>query len=400
MFDRKIPIINLTKGELLMKQLSLLGRTSSRTRKVLAVGVSIMFVGTAAFSASAGAAGNEVTYSGGKKIVIAQRIADKIAAKQALNFVISYPYITIAGASAQMEAGAKIAAAAAKKKYGVDINIKVVGTPSPDAPTQIGQITAGLNADQYDCIGATPNPPGAFTNVFQSAIDKGVPVFTINADSPDSARIGTYMADDDGDMKSPLQMGRIAGNYAIKWAQANKQTFAGKKVALITGDSAAPWAQGRMQGFVDTIKAKYPTVKFIGTPTNGYMVGFDPPTVLSKLQSFMTGHKDTFFYFSSDWGGVQIGQLIDRNKMHGKVFGLGYNLNAALVKLIKSESVIGTIDQRYDLQAGNWVTGCMATLVDHKAPGAGNWVTPNIWNKANIADAIKLYNSIPNSGVL
>ena len=71
-----------------------------------------MFVGTAAFSASAGAAGNEVTYSGGKKIVIAQRIADKIAAKQALNFVISYPYITIAGASAQMEAGAKIAAAA------------------------------------------------------------------------------------------------------------------------------------------------------------------------------------------------------------------------------------------------------------------------------------------------
>jgi hypothetical protein len=61
-----------------------------------------MFVGTAAFSASAGAAGNEVTYSGGKKIVISQRIADKIAAKQALNFVISYPYITIAGASAQM----------------------------------------------------------------------------------------------------------------------------------------------------------------------------------------------------------------------------------------------------------------------------------------------------------
>lgn len=372
---------------------------SSVSSRVLAMLVAASVISAGSLTTAAHAAGNEVTYSGGK-FTISKRIADKIALKQDLNFVLSYPYITIAGASAQMESGANIAAAAVKAKYGITIKIKVVGTPSPDAPTQMGQITSGLAANQYDCIGLLPMPPGAFNNVISNAMDQGVPVFTVNGDSPNSRRISTSMADDNGDMKSPLQMGRIAGNYAITWAKKNHQTFAGKKVALITGDAAAPWAQGRMQGFVDTIKAKYPTVKFVGTPKNAFMVGFDAPTVLNKLQSFMTAHKDVYFYFSSDWGGVQIGQLIQRKHLQNKVFGLGYNLNAALVQLIKDNAVIGTIDQRYDLQAGNWVTDCAQTLIDHKAPAAFSWVKPNIWNSSNIAQAIKLYSGIPNAGVL
>ena len=339
-----------------------------------------------------------ISYSGGS-FTISPRIVAKIQNKEALNFVNSYPYITIAGASAQMQAGAEQAAAEIEAKYGVKVNTKVIGVANPDAPTQISQITAGLNANQYDCLAVDPNPPGAFTNLISNAMSSGVPVFTVNGDTDQSARIATYMADDNGDMASTVQMGRIAGNYAIKWAQDNNQTFDGKKVALITGDATAPWAQGRLKGFVDTITAKYPTVQFIGTYDNAYMVGFDTATVLSKLQSFYQGHQDTFFYFSSDWGGVQIGQVIERNNLKGKVFGLGFNLNAAYVQLLKDNALIGTIDQRYDLQAKNWALGCAALLFDHTAPPAENWVTPNIWNSTNIQQALDLYSQIPNSGV-
>lgn len=348
--------------------------------------------------ASGGDLSTTVKYDGGE-FTISPRILEKIQNKEALNFVNSYPYITIAGASAQMQAGAEQAAAEIEQKYGIPVNTKVIGVANPDAPTQIGQITSGLAADQYDCLAVDPNPPGAFTDTISKAMDAGVPVFTVNGDTEQSRRIATSMADDNGDMASPLQMGKIAGNYAIDWAKKSGQTFDGKKVALITGDATAPWAQGRLQGFVDTIKAAYPSVEFIGTPTDAYMVGFDTQTVLSKLQSFMQGHPDTFFYYSSDWGGVQIGQLIQRNNLKDKVFGLGFNLNSVYVDLLKNGYLIGTIDQRYDLQAKNWANMCAQVLMDRTAPPQYNWVEPNIWNADNIDQALELYSKIPNSGV-
>ena len=355
---------------------------------------------TAATAAATAATSTTITLPTGGTFTISPRIVAKIANKETLNFVNSYPYITIAGASAQMQAGAEQAAADIEKKYGVKISTKVIGVANPDAPTQIGQITSGLNANQYDCLSVDPNPPGAFTNTIKTAMDAGVPVFTVNGDTETSARIATSMADDNGEMDSPLQMGRIAANYAIKWATDNSQTFDGKKVALITGDATAPWAQGRLKGFIDTLKAKYPTVTFSSTYDNAYMVGFDTATVLSKVQSYWEGHKDTFFFYSSDWGGVQIGQVIQRNNLKGKVFGLGFNLNAAYVQLLKDDYLIGTIDQRYDLQAKNWAMMCADLLFDHKAPASQyNWVTPNIWSAKNIQEALDLYSKIPNSGV-
>lgn len=360
--------------------------------------------GAPSTGAASGAAGSSttITYSGGT-FTISPRIVAKIQNKEPLNFVNSYPYITIAGASAQMQAGAEEAAAAILQKYGVKVNAKVIGVPNPDAPTQIGQITSGLNANQYDCLAVDPNPPGAFTDLISKAMDSGVPVFTVNGDTAQSKRIATSMTDDNPDaaaMANPLQMGKIAGNYAIKWAKKNNQTFDGKKVALITGDATAPWAQGRLLGFVNTIKAAYPSVQIVGDPMNAYMVGFDTNVVLSKLQSFMTGHPDVFFYYSSDWGGVQIGQLIERNALKDKVFGLGFNLNAVYVQLVKDNALIGTIDQRYDLQAKNWAMMCADLLFEHKAPSTEfAWVTPSIWNSDNISDALALYAKIPNSGV-
>lgn len=368
----------------------------------LIAGCSSTGAGPSTGAASGGTGAATIQYAGGT-FTLSPRIAEKIQKKEPLNFVNSYPYITIAGASAQMQAGAEQAAADIEKKYGVKVNTKVIGVPNPDAPTQIGQIQSGLNANQYDCLAVDPNPPGAFVDLIKKAMDQGVPVFTVNGDTEKSARIATSMTDDNPDaaaMANELQMGKIAGTYAIEWAEKNNQTFDGKKVALITGDATAPWAQGRLLGFVNTIKAKYPSVEIVGDPMNAYMVGFDTNVVLSKLQSFMTGHPDIFFYYSSDWGGVQIGQLIQRAGLQDKVFGLAFNLNAVYVQLLKDNLLIGTIDQRYDLQAKNWATMCADILFEHKAPPSEfAWVTPSIWNHDNIDDALALYAKIPNSGV-
>lgn len=338
-----------------------------------------------------------VDYAGGS-IDVSSRITGKIEKKEDLNFTLSYPYITIAGASQQLQVGAERAAAELEKKYGSKINITVVGVPEPDAPTQIGQITSRLSAEQIDCLGVLPTPPGAFSKVINQTIEAGIPVFTVNGDTDESARIATSTANDNSDLNDPSALGMVAANAAIDWAEANNQTFDGKKVALVTGDASAPWAQGRLQAFSDTLKAKYPTVTFVGTPKDAYMMGFDSDA-LAKLQAFATGHEDVFFYFSSDQGGVQIGQMIKTNNLKGKVFGMGVNLSSAYLPLLEEEYLIGTVDQRYDLQGQHWVEMCGDVLFEKTAPEEFQFVEPTVWNAANLDEALKLYNSIPNNGV-
>ncbi len=379
-----------------------------RARGVLPTALALAIAGAGSGSSNAssgdspiagpGATGQAIHFQR-ESFRLASRIEDKIKNHQPLNFAMSYPYLTIAGAPAQLTAGMNQAATQIQRQYGVKINTKMMGSPDANTTTEIEQITAGLKANQFDCLGVAPVPPGAFSNLINSTLASGVPFYTVNTDSPMSHRIAYYGANDNQVMNSPLQMGRIAAQYTIGWAHRNRITLDGKQVALITGDATAPWAQGRMQGFVDGIKAAYPLVTVVGTPSHAYSTGFDAPTVISDMTSFMTGHPNVFFYFDSDWGSVQIGQLIARRGLKGKVFTLGYNLNSAYVQLLKDHDVIGTVDQRYDLQAKNWVLGCAQLLLKGKAPNAYEFVKPSVWTPDNVNEALALYAKIPYSGV-
>jgi ABC-type sugar transport system substrate-binding protein len=363
----------------------------------ICLGVALAACGSGGTEKSGGGSALSVKYARGT-IDVSSRIADKIKAKKELNFVLSYPYITIAGASQQLQVGAELAAAELKQKYGVPIKIQVIGVPQPDAPTQIGQITAKLNADQIDCLGVLPTPPGAFTRVINGTIDKGIPVFTVNGDTDQSKRIGTSTANDNSDVNAPSAIGQVAAKAAIDWAEKSGQTFNGKQVALVTGDSSAPWAQGRVEAFMLGLKKKYPSVQFIGSPKDAYMMGF-AADALSKLQSFASGHKDVFFYFSTDQGGIQVGQVIKRNGLKGKVSGIGINMSSGYVPLLRGDYVTATVDQRYDLQGGNWVKMCGQVLFDQKAPAEYNFVQPSVWTGANLDEALQLYAKIPHNGV-
>ena len=334
---------------------------------------------------------------------LSPRIVAKIEKKETLTFVDSYPYITIAGASAQLQAGCQEAAGEIEQKYGVHIACSLIGVPNPDAPTQIEQITSGLNAQQYDCLGIDPNPPGAFNNLIGRAMGEGVPVFTVNGDSQSSKRISIFADNDypDADnMKLANQTGKVAGQYAVDWAKKTNHAFNGKEVEMISGDVTAPWAQGRARGFEETIKAAYPDVHFVDDWDKMFMVGFDPATVLSDLEGFARSHPDVFFYYSTDWGGQQIAQIIERHNLQDKVFGLGFNLNALLVQQLKKNLLIGTVDQRYDLQAKAWALACADVLFEHKMPSTQwTYITPDLWSASNIDKALAIYSKIPNNGV-
>lgn len=315
---------------------------------------------------------------------LAPSIASKIAAKQPLNFVLSFQTLSSVGAPAFLAAGMKAAAAAIQSKYGVTVNTKIIGPAQTDPVTQISQVQQAVAAGQVDCLAVEPVTPDAFVNVINQATTGGVPTFTVNTDSPNSHRFA-YYGPNDTDLAGANQLGIAAGKYAVNWAQQNNITI--HKVALITGDTTAPWAQGRMQGFMQTMQAAFPSIQFVGTPTNAFTTGYDDPTIVSKMQAFITGHPDVDFYFNSDWGAKDIGKIIGQTNLKNKVYTLGYNVNSTYLDQVTAGDVVATLDQRFDLQAGNWVTGCADFLLGGKTVAGNQYVPPTVVNTTTVADA-------------
>lgn len=321
------------------------------------------------------------------------RIASKIKNHEPLIVDLSYQALSEPGGPALLRAGLQAGATWAQKQYGVKVLVNLIGTPQTNPPAQISQIQSLVSAGQVDCVGVEPVTPGAFKNVINSTMAAGVPVMTVNTDSPESHRIAYYGVDDTNPA-SPLWTGNIAGNFTVKWAQENHINL--KSAALVTGDTTASWAQGRMQGWMQAVKAAYPSINIIGTPTNAFTTGYAPATIQSDMSAFMAGHRDVQFYFSSDWEAAEIAQLIGNQGLKGKVFTLGFNVDSTILKDLQAGTMIATIDQRYDLQAENFVKGCARLLLGGVAPSSPNqYVNPSIWTPNNVNDAIKLYNSIP-----
>jgi ABC-type sugar transport system substrate-binding protein len=325
---------------------------------------------------------------------VASRIEKNIRAHKALNFDMSYQAVSEAGAPAELRAGLSRGAAWVKKTYGVTINVKLIGSTNTTAPAQISQITSLVSAGELTCVGVEPITPGAFEKVINSTMSAGVPVMTVNTDSPPSHRIAYYGVDDTTP-KSPLWTGRVAGEYTVSWAK--KHHIVLRSAALVTGTTSAPWAQGRMKGWEEVVKSAFPHIKIVGTPTDALTTGYTPSPITSDMSAFMTGHPTVQFYFDSDWGAAEIGGLIASRGLKGKVFTLGYNVNSTYIKDLRAGDIIGTVDQRYDLQAENFVKGCASMLLAGKVPSPHQYIDPSIWTPTNVKAAVALYKSIPGS---
>jgi ribose transport system substrate-binding protein len=334
---------------------------------------------------------------------LSSRIAGKVKAKQSLNFALSFQILNEPGAPSELRAGLKAGAIQVQKELGAKINTTLIGPPNTDPPTQIAQINQKVAANQVDCAGVEPVTPGAFVPVINKTMGAGVPMMTVNTDSPASHRIGYYGvndADSGPNYASALQTGKVAGAFTVAWAKASHVNLNTKTAALVTGDTTASWAQGRMRGWVETVHKAFPQMKVVGSPTNAFTTGYIPADIFNKMSSFMTGHPQVSLYFSSDWEAAEIGQLIGQRHLKGKVFALGYNIDGTIVNDLKQGLILGTLDQRFDLQSQTFVVGCARYLLTGKVPGAFNFVQPSIWTPKNVNQAIALYKKIPNSGVL
>jgi ribose transport system substrate-binding protein len=335
-------------------------------------------------SASHSGAPYSAKFSWGQ-FTLSSAVANKVDKKEALNFVLSFQTLATVGAPVNLLAGMRQAAADVKSQYGVTVNVKLIGPPNTDPVAQISQVQQAINAGQVDCLAVEPVTPDAFVRVINQAVSAGIPAYTVNTDSPDSHRFSYSGANDSFPPKGANQMGQVAAEYTIQWLKDHSVTP--KLAALVTGDTTAPWAQGRMQGWMDTMKKSLPDLQFVGTPTNALSTGYDPAGIYSQVAAFMNGHPNVDLYFDSDWGAKTIGKLIKDRGLKGKINTIGYNVDTTYLDEVSSGDVIATVDQRFDQQAAGFVTGCAAFLLKGSVPpDQYSYTKPTVVTSSNVAE--------------
>ena len=196
------------------------------------------------------------TLKDGSTFELKQEIADKVAAGEPINYVISYGSKSIPLFGQQYGIGYEKTLPVAQSILQMNGQDVSPSTPGQDVSAQIAGIEAVLNTGQIDCLSIQPLDDVSFTEITNKVMAQGIPVFTVGVGSDGNELANfTQVSENEG-----LQAAQIV----IDWMKETGNDL--KVFAVSGGDPSASWAQGRMKGFIDGITTGVPGVSFVNSP--------------------------------------------------------------------------------------------------------------------------------------
>ena len=283
---------------------------------------------------------------------LADRIVDKLAGGEQLNFVLS---VTATGAGGSGEAMGGGWSAAAGEVDG-DVNPRVIGPNSADRAAQIETIDSLISAGSIDCLAVEVDDPGSFVAIIDRAVDAGIPVFTVGVDSADSKRFAFYGLDD-------RAVGKLVGTMAGEWAAERRILM--RKAAVLSGDVDNPGFQARMQGFIEGLLDVHSGIEFVNGPdVDIESLGFDPESVYAATEAWVLAHLDVDMIFHTDQGMAEVARVIADQSLYGDVYTSGFHMNDQMANFIRDGVVIVAVAQGLSNQAQSAATACGDFLLD------------------------------------
>jgi ABC-type sugar transport system substrate-binding protein len=188
------------------------------------------------------------------------------------------------------------------------VDASATGPSTANVDEQVN-IIEGLITNKVDGIVTDIINPEALNGVIDKAMAAGIPVVTFNSDANGSKRIAFY--------------GQDLKNSGVVCAQALIE-FMGDKgdVMLVSGDLAATWSQGRMEGNKEVL-SKLPGIKVV-LDLNAGQGGFDEAQVYADIENAFKANPTVKGVSSMDAVTTPaVGRYILRNKLVGKVFHTG-----------------------------------------------------------------------------
>jgi len=282
---------------------------------------------------------------------LADRIAEKLKANQPINYVFSYQASGIPLFSPQYKAGFDMGCKMGNEIYPMECTS--IAPVQNDPNQQVSQIEAKLATGEIDCIGIEPVSSDAMTAITNKLMDQGIPVFTAGVTSRGHEFTNFTQI--------PDKEGAYAAETVLKWIKDNNKTDI-KVFAVSGGDPTQFWAQGRMKGFVDGIKAAIPDAEFITTEANGLNTSYEPGKTYDVFRSFLTANPNVQFIQNVDIGAEHADRAIESLGLVGKVFTIGWNSSKGQLDAIEKGIQVAQLDQRWPDQAAFGAPACAQFL--------------------------------------
>ncbi|MEQ8716871.1 MAG: substrate-binding domain-containing protein [Acidimicrobiales bacterium] len=298
-----------------------------------------------------------LTLADGSTFELNDRIAEKIANGDEINYVFSYQSTVIALFSEQYRIGYEATIPAAQSILPMNPQA-IAPAVDLDIPQQISQIEALLNTNQIDCLTIEPPDSNAFTDITNRAMSEGIPVFTVGVTSNGNELTNFTQI--------PLEEGRQAAQVLLDWMDET-----GNELDTFTvsgGDPSAFWAQGRMQGFEDGITEAMPDATFLNTADNALNVTFDPAQTFDAYQALINGQPDLDFILNVDIGAEHAARAIQDSDNSGEIFTMGWNVSVGQLDAIEAGDQVAAFDQRWTEQAGFGAPACAVFLATGQVP--------------------------------
>jgi ribose transport system substrate-binding protein len=330
-------------------------------------------------SAAASAAPSGLPYTAtlkdGSTFTLAPQIADKLAKGEKINYVFSYGSTAIPLFSPQYLTGYEKGFAEAQSILPMNGQAIAPASALQDSNEQIAQIQAQLNAGQIDCLSVQSTGLDTFTKITNDIMATGIPVFTVGVQS-NGNEFSNFT-------QISLKEGAQAATILMDWMKRTGNDL--KVFAVSGGDPTQNWAQGRMKGFVDTIKAAIPDAKFINDETNGLATSYDPAGTYDAYKAFLTGNPDVQFIENVDIGAEHADRAIKDLGLTGKTFTLGWNVSLGQLDAVKEGTQVVALDQQWGEQAAFGAVACAELLKNGKVLPNTNVLLPIL--KENEAQA-------------
>jgi len=282
---------------------------------------------------------------------LADRIADKIKKGEPINYVFSYQASGIPLFSPQYKAGSEMGCKVGNSIY--PLNCAAIAPVQNDPNLQVSQIEAKLASGEIDCVGIEPVSSDAMTAITNKLMDQGIPVFT--------AGVSSRGHEFTNFTQIPDKEGKYAAETVLKWIKDNNKTDI-KVFAVSGGDPTQFWAQGRMKGFEDAIKAAIPDAKFVTAAANGLNTSYEPGKAYDVYRAFLAANPDVQFIQNVDIGAEHADRAIKSLGLTGKVFTIGWNSSKGQLNAIEEGTQVAELDQRWPDQAAFGAVACAQFL--------------------------------------
>ena len=308
---------------------------------------------------------------------LAERISTKLARGDQLNVVLSVEALNGTGDADAYAHGWARAGAEVSDQHGADINARIIGPHAADPEAQAATIEALIESGDIDCLAVDAASQRLFVSVIDSAVEAGIPTFSVGGDTPDSKRFAYYGID-------AFAAGETTGSLVGQWAVDGGILV--RRAGVLTGDAGDPQSFDMMRGFVAGLSEIHSGGEWVNEPATVESHGVEPNSVYEASEAWVLENIDVDIVFHTDAGLEQVSAVIANQLLYGDMYAVGFHVSEQVTDFIRERVVVAAMTQGLSEQAYRAGVACGDFLLGGAFETGHVVIVPKAVTRDNVDD--------------